>query len=116
MESDTSFSNAATNSLRVASVAKWCAKTRVAPQRIVPALVDGQRVNLIAFDPARDFSVLSWLEQHRGGPVEGLIAGSRRLARVGETRSVCGMPLPVYGRLGATSVGSVPWVSCFGDG
>src|SRR5439155_9161384 len=34
---------------------------RVAPQRIVPSLVDGRAVNLIAFDPAQDFSVLPWL-------------------------------------------------------
>src|SRR5262249_33657512 len=65
----------------------------IAPQRIVPALVEGRSANLIAFDPAHDFSVLSWLEEHRGGPVEGLIAGSRQAARVGETLSVCGMPL-----------------------
>src|SRR4249920_3421074 len=37
----------------------------VAPQRIVPTLVEGQAANLIAFDPARDFSVLTWIEEHR---------------------------------------------------
>src|SRR5437870_892759 len=51
----------------------------VAPQRMVAALVEGERVNLIAFDPAHDFSVLNWLAARRGGAVEGLIAGSRRL-------------------------------------
>src|SRR5262245_30311831 len=40
----------------------------VAPQRIVPALVEGQNVNLIAFDPAQDFSVLSWLETRTAAP------------------------------------------------
>src|SRR5712692_6452563 len=44
---------------------------RVAPQRIVPALVEGHAVNLIAFDPARDFSVLTWLEDRQPGPVDG---------------------------------------------
>jgi len=78
---------------------------RVAPQRIVPALVEGRGVNLIAFDPARDFSVLPWLEQHRPGPVEGLIAGGGLLAKVGATLGVCGMPLPVHGRLAKTGVG-----------
>ena len=29
---------------------------RVAPQRIVPVLVDGQPSNIIAFDPAQDFT------------------------------------------------------------
>jgi putative ABC transport system permease protein len=77
----------------------------VAPQRIVPALVEGRTANLIAFDPAHDFSVLSWLEEQRGGAVEGLIAGSRRAGRVGEMLSVCGMPLPVHGRLATTGVG-----------
>jgi putative ABC transport system permease protein len=78
---------------------------RVAPQRIVPALIDGQRANLIAFDPLHDFSVLTWLEQQRGGPVEGLVAGGSSAARLGATLTVCGMPQRVYGRLGKTGVG-----------
>lgn len=78
---------------------------RVAPQRIVPALVEGQAANLIAFDPAHDFSVLTWLEQRQGGPMDGLIAGGRLSARLGATLSVCGMPLRVDGRLGKTGVG-----------
>jgi putative ABC transport system permease protein len=78
---------------------------RVAPQRMVPALVEGQAVNLIAFDPAHDFSVLTWLEEHQPRPVEGLIAGGRLVARLGATLSVCGMPLSIYGRLGKTGVG-----------
>ena len=47
----------------------------VAPQRIVPALVEGQAANLIAFDPAHDFSVLPWLEERQGNAADGLIAG-----------------------------------------
>ena len=78
---------------------------RVVPQRIVPALIDGHVVNLIAFDPVRDFSVLPWLEGHRPGPVEGVIAGGSLLTKVGATLSVCGMPLPVHGRLAKTGVG-----------
>jgi len=78
---------------------------QVAPQRIVLALVEGRHVNLIAFDPARDFSVLTWLEQRQPGPVEGLIAGSRLVAPLGATLGVCGMPLSVHGRLGKTGVG-----------
>src|ERR1700694_3491866 len=75
---------------------------RVAPQRIVPALVEGHPVNLIAFDPARDFSVLTWLEEHQPGQVDGLIAGGRLAAPLQTTLSVCGMPLRIYGRLGKT--------------
>jgi len=78
---------------------------QVAPQRIVPSLVEGRHANLIAFDPARDFSVLTWLEQRQPGPVEGLIAGSRLAAPLGGTLSVCGRPMSVYGRLGKTGVG-----------
>src|SRR5262249_56522341 len=37
----------------------------VAPQRVVPALVEGQVANLIAFDPAHDFSVLPCLEERQ---------------------------------------------------
>jgi putative ABC transport system permease protein len=78
---------------------------QVAQQRIVPSLVEGRHANLIAFDPARDFSVLTWLEQRQPGPVEGLIAGSRLAAPLGGTLSVCGRPMSVYGRLGKTGVG-----------
>jgi putative ABC transport system permease protein len=78
---------------------------RLAPQRIVPALVEGRRVNLVAFDPVQDFSVLTWMQEHRPGPVEGLIAGGRVTAEVGAMLSVCGMPLSVYGRLAVTGVG-----------
>src|SRR5712692_4737327 len=78
---------------------------QAAPQRIVPALVEGHNVNLIAFDPTRDFSILTWLEERQPGPVEGLIAGGGLVARLGETLSVCGMPVRMYGRLAKTGVG-----------
>jgi putative ABC transport system permease protein len=78
---------------------------RVAPQRIVPALVEGQNVNLIAFDLAQDFSVLSWLETRAAAPVEGLIAGSALPNALGDTLSVCGIPMRLSGRLAKTGVG-----------
>jgi putative ABC transport system permease protein len=87
---------------RIAAIA---GVAQVAPQRIVPSLVEGQSANLIAFDPAHDFSVLTWLEERLPGPGDGLIAGGRLEARLGATLSVCGMPLRVYGRLGKTGVG-----------
>ena len=86
-------------------IARIAGIARVAPQRIVPALVEGQRVNLIAFDPGNDFSILTWLEDHQSGPIEGLIVGGRLDAPTGTTLSVCGMPLPVHGRLRETGVG-----------
>jgi putative ABC transport system permease protein len=78
---------------------------RVAPQRVVPTLVEGNSATLIAFDPTRDFSVLSWLEARQTSPVEGLIAGGALPARLGETVSVCGMAMRISGRLGKTGVG-----------
>jgi putative ABC transport system permease protein len=80
---------------------------RVAPQRIVPILVDGQPSNVIAFDPAQDFTVLSWLEDHQLGPIgnSDLIVGGRLPGGLGQTLSLCGKPLGVYGRLGKTGVG-----------
>jgi putative ABC transport system permease protein len=78
---------------------------RVAPQRITPTLVEGQHANLIAFDPAHDFSVLTWVEDRRQGPLDGLILGGRLAGQLGASLSVCGLPLRVDGRLGKTGVG-----------
>src|SRR5262249_57336274 len=78
---------------------------QVAPQRIVPALVEGHNVNLIAFDPAQDFSVQSWVEVRQAGPLEGLIAGAALSARLRQTLSLCGMPMRVSARLGKAGVG-----------
>ena len=78
---------------------------RVAPQRVVPALVEGRPVNLIAFDPVRDFSVLTWLEEHKPAPAAGLIAGARQNAALDASLGVCGLPLSVSGRLAVTGVG-----------
>ncbi len=80
---------------------------RAAPQRIVPALVDGRSATLIAFEPARDFSVLTWLGRHEAGPLGsgGVIAGSRVAGRTGDEVTVCGKPMKIYGRLDKTGVG-----------
>jgi len=80
---------------------------RVAPQRIVPILVDGQPANVIAFDPAQDFTVRSWLEDQQRGPVGtgDVIVGGRLAGGLGQMLSLCGKPLGIYGRLGKTGVG-----------
>ena len=79
----------------------------MAPQRIVPVLVDGQPSNVIAFDPAKDFTVLSWLEDHHPGPIGtgDVIVGGRLPGQPGQMLSLCGKPLGIYGRLGKTGVG-----------
>jgi putative ABC transport system permease protein len=90
---------------RVASIA---GVARVSPQRVVPMLVDGQAGNVIAFDPAHDFTILTWLEQRQPGPLgaDGMIVGGRLAGQVGQQLSVCGKPMTIYGRLGKTGVGT----------
>ena len=68
---------------------------RVAPQRIVPSMIDDHAANLIAFDPASDFSGLPWLGEHQPGPLsrDGVITGGRVAARVGEALQICGESL-----------------------
>jgi putative ABC transport system permease protein len=80
---------------------------RVAAQRIVPTLVDGLPANLIAFDPAQDFSILPWLNTHQKGTLDsdGIIAGSRVSGPAGREVVVCGRPMRFYGRLEKTGVG-----------
>ncbi len=80
---------------------------RVSPQRIVPMLIDGEPANVIAFDPAHDFSVQTWLEKRRPGPLSAdhVIVGSRRDGEIGGQLVLCGKPVTVYGRLGKTGVG-----------
>jgi putative ABC transport system permease protein len=80
---------------------------RVAPQRILPVLVDGQPANVIAFDPAQDFTVVSWLENRLPGSIStsDLIVGDRLPGQLGQNISLCGKPLGIYGRLGKTGVG-----------
>jgi putative ABC transport system permease protein len=79
----------------------------VAPQRIVPVLVDGQPSTVIAFEPTQDFTVLSWLDDHQSGTIStnDLIVGSRLPGWPGQMVSLCGKPLGIYGRLGTTGVG-----------
>lgn len=78
-----------------------------APQRIVTTEIEGHPVNLIAFDPAADFSVMPWLGSRIPGPLtpESLIAGSRAAGRMGDIVTVCGKTLKVDGKLEPTGVG-----------
>jgi putative ABC transport system permease protein len=83
----------------------------VAPQRSLTALVEGRAVRLVAFDPARDLSVLPWVSERLAEPLEGqianggLIAGGGLAARLGDQVSVCGVPMRIDGRLGRTGIG-----------
>jgi putative ABC transport system permease protein len=90
-----------------ASLGSVAGVTRVAPQRIVPILVDGQPASVIAFDPMQDFTVLSWFEDRHPGLIgtSDVIVGGRLPGQIGQTPSLCGKPLAIYGRLGKTGVG-----------
>jgi len=81
--------------------------SRAAAQRIVRVSVEGRGFNLIAFDPATDFTVTRWLRGDRSAPVgvSDLIAGAAVPGAAGESLSVCRQPLDVHGRLGRTGVG-----------
>lgn len=84
---------------------------QVAPQTIyrVPVMagMPGCKTNLIAFDPARDFTVMNWLSERAPGPIKKgeLIAGSRRIESVGQEIQPCLKPANIYGKLGRSGVG-----------
>jgi putative ABC transport system permease protein len=81
--------------------------SRVAPQRIVSAVVEGDRVNLIAIDPKTDFTVRNWLDERKAGVLKDsdIIAGNSMPGQVGESLLVCGSSMHVAGRLEKTGVG-----------
>lgn len=84
---------------------------QVAPQTIyrVPVMagMPGCKTNLIAFDPARDFTVMNWLSERAPGSIKKgeLIAGSRRIESVGQEIQPCLKPANIYGKLGRSGVG-----------
>ena len=81
----------------------------VAPQRVL-ALANAtasQVPDLIAFDPARDFTVLPWLRDKLDRPLRpaDAIVGARRPEGVGASVHLGERTLTVYGRLDLTGVG-----------
>jgi putative ABC transport system permease protein len=85
--------------------------TRVAPQTLLQVPTPGgghaATVDVIAFDPTRDFTVLPWLSPAPDrSPRRGeVLVGIRRDERVGEVIPICGAELTVSGRLEGTGVG-----------
>jgi len=81
--------------------------SRVAPQRMVSTVVEGQRAKLIAFDPEQDFTVLNWIHESAQQPVgiNDLLAGGSLPGQAGESLSICGQSMQMHGRLGKTGVG-----------
>src|SRR6267154_1905190 len=86
---------------------------RVAPQKIVRVEHSGigshhDSVDLIGFDPARDFTIQPWLAEriNRGLQAGDVILGAERDAPLGSQLLIFGKPHIVYGRLGRTGVGT----------
>lgn len=65
------------------------------------------KVNLIAFDPARDFTVLPWLAERLPRPMKtgDLLVGCRRQESIGDEIEPAGAARSVYGKLGRSGVG-----------
>jgi putative ABC transport system permease protein len=81
-----------------------------APQRYFALPAAGKshgEGDLIAFDPARDFTVLPWLLDKLDRPLArgDVIVGGRRPEAVGSTIALFGQTFPVYGKLALTGVG-----------
>jgi putative ABC transport system permease protein len=84
---------------------------QVAPQTLLrvpnPGGGHAGSVDVIAFDPDRDFTVLPWLPAapdrrlHSGE----VLLGGRREERVGDSIPICGTTLTAYGQLESTGVG-----------
>jgi putative ABC transport system permease protein len=86
---------------------------RVAAQKIVRVEHSGigshhDSVDLIGFDPARDFTVQPWLAEKLNRPMRpgDVILGAARDAPLGSELLIFGKPHTVYGRLGRTGVGT----------
>ncbi|MGE5151964.1 MAG: ABC transporter permease [Rhodospirillaceae bacterium] len=93
----------------VARIAAIEGVARAAPQRLVRVVVEGHGFNLIAFDPASDFTVQTWAREQRPTPmgVNELLAGGRVSGKTGEALNVCRRPMEIHGRLSRTGVGPV---------
>lgn len=65
------------------------------------------KANLIAYDPATDFTITPWLADHldRAQQAGDLLCGGCRTESIGEEIQVCNVPAPIYGKLGRSGVG-----------
>ncbi|WOJ88164.1 ABC transporter permease [Methylocapsa polymorpha] len=79
---------------------------KVAAQRLVRAEAEGRALNLIAYDPATDFTVRPWLpESQRLAAADGALVGERVQIKPGEVLNICGRAMVIAARLGKTGVG-----------
>jgi putative ABC transport system permease protein len=84
---------------------------QVAPQTIyrVPVMsnMPEHRVNLIAFDPKADFTILPWLQNKMPRTIRtgDLIVGGRRTENIGDEIEPCCTARTIFGKLGRSGVG-----------
>lgn len=84
---------------------------QVAPQTIckisMMAGMPMHKVNLIAFDPHNDFTVLPWLQEHlpREMRMGDLLAGNRIGDKLNDEVEPSGTAATIYGKLGRSGVG-----------
>ncbi len=80
-----------------------------APQRYfsLPSADKHGDLDLVVFDPARDFTVLPWLAESLDRPIRpgDVIVGARRPESVGGSVPLFNRTFPVYGKLALTGVG-----------
>lgn len=86
---------------------------RVAAQKVVRVARSGvgsqhEAVDLVGFEPARDFTVQPWLVERINRPLlpGDVILGAGRDGVVGTQLLIFGKPHTIYGRLGRTGVGT----------
>jgi putative ABC transport system permease protein len=85
---------------------------RIAPQKILRVEHSGigdphELVDLVGFDPKRDFTIQPWLAEKINRPLQldDVILGANRAAPLGSQVLIFGKAHNVYGRLGRTGVG-----------
>lgn len=95
----------------VERIARTPGVARAAPQRLlrlpIPAAGHPEEVDVIAFDPSRDFTVQAWLRDRLRRPMRpgDALAGGRRGESLGGVVTLEGKSLEVYGKLQPTEVG-----------
>lgn len=94
----------------VEEIARLPGVRTAAPQRsyhLATGGSHGHESELVAFDPQRDFTVLPWVKERFGRPLQrgDLLVGVRRPEQPGSEVTLAGNTLTVYGRLALTGVG-----------
>ncbi len=86
---------------------------RIAAQKVARVAHSGvgsqhEAVDLVGFDPARDFTIQPWLAEKLNRPLQpgDVILGAARDGVLGNQLLLFGRPHVIYGRLGRTGVGT----------